>query len=210
MSRHFSKEDIQVGQQACEKCSTSLFRRESRPKPQSTRYHSTSIQSCPTLCGPGNCSLPVSSMHGILQARILEWVAISSTRRPSQPRSPASQADSYCLSHRDSPHIHQDGLIKRADMGSLRRQGCVEIGILKRGWQKYKIVWPFGRQPGEASKFKEFPYDLSFLLFRISPREIKTDEELVCKYSQHGCSKQPKGRNSPNSPSSDEWISKVW
>ena len=34
-------------------------------------------QSCPTLCDPVGCSLPGSSVHGILQARILEWVAIS-------------------------------------------------------------------------------------------------------------------------------------
>ena len=34
-----------------------------------------SLQSCPTLCNPVDCSLPGSSVHGILQARILEWVA---------------------------------------------------------------------------------------------------------------------------------------
>ena len=34
-------------------------------------------QSCPTLCNPVDCSLPGSSVNGILQARILEWVAIS-------------------------------------------------------------------------------------------------------------------------------------
>ena len=33
-------------------------------------------QSCPTLCDPMDCSLPGSSIHGVLQARILEWVAI--------------------------------------------------------------------------------------------------------------------------------------
>ena len=33
-------------------------------------------QSCPTLCNPMNCSPPGSSVHGILQARILEWVVI--------------------------------------------------------------------------------------------------------------------------------------
>ena len=36
-------------------------------------------QSCPTLCDPMNCSLPGSSVHGIFQATILEWVAISSS-----------------------------------------------------------------------------------------------------------------------------------
>ena len=43
-------------------------------------------QSCLTLCDPVDCSLPVSSIHGILQARILEWVAISFSRGSSQPR----------------------------------------------------------------------------------------------------------------------------
>ena len=41
------------------------------------------LQSCPTLM---DCSLPGSSVHGILQARILEWVAIPFSRRSSQPR----------------------------------------------------------------------------------------------------------------------------
>ena len=36
-----------------------------------------SLQSCPTLCDPMDCSLPRFSVHGILQARTLEWVAIS-------------------------------------------------------------------------------------------------------------------------------------
>ena len=41
-------------------------------------------QSCPTLCDPVDCSPPGSSIHGILQRRILEWVAISSSRGTSQ------------------------------------------------------------------------------------------------------------------------------
>ena len=43
-------------------------------------------QSCPTLWDPMNCSLSGSSLHGILQARILEWVAISFSRGSSPPR----------------------------------------------------------------------------------------------------------------------------
>jgi len=43
-------------------------------------------QSYPTLCKPVDCSLPGSSVHGILQARILEWVAIPFFRGSSQPR----------------------------------------------------------------------------------------------------------------------------
>ena len=68
------------------------------------RKKSEVTQSCPTLCDPGDCSPPGSSVHGILQARILEWVAISFSISfsPSpgdlpdpgiEPRSPALQAD---------------------------------------------------------------------------------------------------------------------
>ena len=54
-------------------------------------------QSCPTLCDPMDCSPPGFSVYGILQARILEWVAIPFSRGSSQ--------------HRDqsmSPTLHTD------------------------------------------------------------------------------------------------------
>ena len=43
-------------------------------------------QSCLTLCHPMDCNPPGSSVYGILQARMLEWVAISFSRGSSQPR----------------------------------------------------------------------------------------------------------------------------
>ena len=43
-------------------------------------------QPCQTLCNPVDYSLPGSSLHGILQAKVLEWVAISFSRGSSQPR----------------------------------------------------------------------------------------------------------------------------
>ena len=43
-------------------------------------------QSCPTLCNPMDYSLPGYSLHGILQERILEWIAISFSRGSSLPR----------------------------------------------------------------------------------------------------------------------------
>ena len=49
-------------------------------------------QSCPTLSDPMDCSLPGSSVHGIFQARIREWIAISSSRGSSQP------TDGTCVS----------------------------------------------------------------------------------------------------------------
>ena len=57
-------------------------------------------QLCPTLCAPRDCSPPGSSVHGVLQAGTLEWVAMpsSSGALPNPgvgPRSPALQADSF-------------------------------------------------------------------------------------------------------------------
>ena len=48
--------------------------------------HTQLLQSCPALCNPMDYSLPNCSVHGILQARFLEWVAISSSRESSWPK----------------------------------------------------------------------------------------------------------------------------
>ena len=50
-------------------------------------------QSCPTLCDPLDCGPPGSSAHGIQQARMLEWVAMASSRGSSWPR------DGTCASY---------------------------------------------------------------------------------------------------------------
>ena len=44
-----------------------------------------SLQSCPTLCDPMDCSLPGSSVHGIFQARVLEWGAIAFSKLAQLP-----------------------------------------------------------------------------------------------------------------------------
>ena len=48
--------------------------------------HAKSLQSCPTVCDPMHCSQPGSSVQGVLQARILEWVAVPFCRGSSWPR----------------------------------------------------------------------------------------------------------------------------
>ena len=48
--------------------------------------HAKSFQSCLTLCNPMDCSCPDSSVHGILQARILQWIAMPSSRGSSPPK----------------------------------------------------------------------------------------------------------------------------
>ena len=77
-------------------------------------------QSWPTLCDHMDCSLPGSSVHGIFQARILEWAAISFSRGSSQPRDRTWVSHIvgrcfYLLSHQGSPrtgHFSRYGIVK--------------------------------------------------------------------------------------------------
>ena len=83
-------------------------------------------QSCPTLCDPVDCSSPGSSVHGILQARILEWVVVPFSRdlpnSETEPRSPALQADSLLPEPPGKP--------KNSPVGSLSLlQGLSDPGI---------------------------------------------------------------------------------
>ena len=73
-----------------------------------------SHQSCPALYDSVDCSPPGSTVHGIAQARILEWVAISFSRESSRPRDRTQglnpgllhwQVDSLPLSHQRSPTL---------------------------------------------------------------------------------------------------------
>ena len=81
-------------------------------------------QSCLTLFNPVDCRPPGSSAHGISQAGILEWVAISSSRESSRPR------DSSCVScmgrwilyywaTREAPGFHQVGKLNSLMAGTL-------------------------------------------------------------------------------------------
>ena len=67
-------------------------------------------ESCLTLCDPMDCSLPGSSVRGILQVKILEWVAIPFSKGSSQPRDQTQLSHIaggflYQLSHQGSPRI---------------------------------------------------------------------------------------------------------
>ena len=73
-------------------------------------------QLCPTLCDPVDCSSPGSSIHGISQARILEWVAVSfwgDLPDPGiEPGSPALQTDSLPSEPPGKPNNGLKGLLK--------------------------------------------------------------------------------------------------
>ena len=86
-------------------------------------------QSCPTLCDPMDCSPPDFSVHGIFQARVLEWVAISFSRGSSQPRNQTrvSRAAGRCFTSEPpgKPRVPISGfksLLIGEGRGSLRQK----------------------------------------------------------------------------------------
>ena len=64
------------------------------------------VKSCLTLCDPMDCSLPCSSVHGIFQARVLEWGAISFSRGSSQPR---DRTQVFCIVSKTLYHLSHQG-----------------------------------------------------------------------------------------------------
>ena len=108
-------------------------------------------QLCLTLCNPVDCSPPSSSVHGILQARVLEWVAISFSRGSSQPR---DRTQVSLIAGRSSPlNLFSLPLYSRkgfdlgdtkgtlhAKMGSIKDKNgmdLTEADDIKKRWEEY-------------------------------------------------------------------------
>ena len=81
---------------------------------------SEDAQSCLTLCDPMDCSPPGSSVHGILQARVLEWIAISFSRESSRPRDQTrvSRIPGRCFNLWATSEAHWTGIL----LGPLGRK----------------------------------------------------------------------------------------
>ena len=68
-------------------------------------YVRVRAQSCPILCDPMGCSPPGSSVHGIFQARIQQWVAISSSRGSPRPRDRTHVSCIFCIRRIPPSHL---------------------------------------------------------------------------------------------------------
>ena len=105
-------------------------------------------QSCPTLCDPMDCSSPGSSVHGILQARILEWVAIPSPGdllNPGiEPRSLTLPADSLSSKPAKSPLTYSSYYHKGFPGGSGVKASAHNAGDLGS-------IPGSGRSPGDGN-----------------------------------------------------------
>ena len=87
-----------------------------------------SLQSCPTLWDPMDCKPPGSSVHGILQAKILEWVAISFSRGSSWLRDQSLVSSIPCIRSRVLYHYHH--------------LGSPSVYIHTYIWRESEQIWP--------------------------------------------------------------------
>ena len=126
-------------------------------------------QSCPILCNPIDCSPPGSSIHGISQARILEWVAVPFSSGSSQPRdrtwaSPL-QADSLLVwATREASHWIEYSFCKK-------RSCC-----LTHTWKAFQIV---------ASIFSIKPIQDGFTLRHIKILKVRSLWIRIITFNYH-------------------------
>ena len=97
---------------------------------------SEALQSCQTLCDLVDCSSPGSSVHGIFQARILEWVAMPSFRASSPPRDQIRISCVTCIDR----HVCSLPLVPPGKPIELFRRRGFLFGTLVRGGLNFKNV----------------------------------------------------------------------
>ena len=106
------------------------------------------LQSCLTLCNPMDCSPPGSSVHGILQARILKWVAISSSRGSSLSRDQTLISYVSCISRWA---LYHQATRKAWKLPYSSFNFAVNLKLLKNNifWKKRKPLIPQARAAEE-------------------------------------------------------------
>ena len=116
--------------------------------------HAKSLQLCTTVCNPMDYGLPGSSVHGILQARTLEWVVMSSSRGSSEPRdttcisnvSCIGRWDLYCQRHLGSPFIlfilfSQEDCDKKSLIGYMSRVWSISNNLSILNLHRNRELW---------------------------------------------------------------------
>ena len=101
------------------------------------------VQSCLTLWDPMDCSPPGSSVHGILQARVLEWVATPISHQEIFPTQGSNPGLLHCkwilyhLSHQGSPFLWKSSSDPLKPRHSFLRQ---KLGVCPFTWQNNKAI----------------------------------------------------------------------
>ena len=122
--------------------------------------HAKSLQSCLNLCNPRDCSPPGSSVYGILQARILEWVSTPSSRGSSRPRDRTCVSWVSCIRDRFFTHwatwespMECYSAIKRNTFESVLRrwmdlEPIIQSEVSQKETDKYRVlthIWDLER-----------------------------------------------------------------
>ena len=128
-------------------------------------------QFCPSLCDPIDCSLPGSSVHGILQTRILEWVAIPFSRGSSWPR------DRSWVSY----------IAGRFFTIWATREAKVEV-FLEFPWLLYDPANVVISISGSSASSKPSLYIWKFSIHRLLKTSLKDFEHnLPSMWNEHNC-----------------------
>ena len=120
--------------------------------------------SYPILCNPKDCSLSGSSVHGIFQARVLEWVAISFSTGSPQPR------DRTQVSH----------LAGRRFTVWATREVCIVHGILQARILEHVAV-PFSRESSQPRNGTQVSYIAGAFCTSLATREAHKWIQVVIK-----------------------------
>ena len=125
---------------------------ETRKHSQTTAAASKSLQSCPTLCDPIDGSLPGSSIHGIFQARVLEWGAIAFSKQllasfifssPCWVYTPYQQKVARAIHTPSASRLRNNqkmgggGTLKlrvKPIPPAITNQGCEDLHVLQAAW----------------------------------------------------------------------------
>ena len=101
------------------------------------------VQLCPTLCDPVDCSPPGSSVHGILQARILEWVAISFYKYDQNNRFPCVEEHGKATVSRFM-EFGEKGYKEKGAAGTREQELEPHPSVKSRSWGSgFQTVVPF-------------------------------------------------------------------
>ena len=151
--------------------------------------HAKSLQSCLTLCDPMNCIPPSSSVHGILQARILEWVAVLSSRGSSRPRhwtclSCVSCTGRQILAPPEKPQGHKRRvLVYQGQCPCKKKRDTTGLSFSLQAHRE--AMWRHGKQKRLQAREDVLSWGPTSLPLWSQTPSLQNQEKMKCCWSSH-------------------------